>query len=130
MFGPEQREAGHAHSLSALPQSDRGCEDHRPRRDRVPVVRIQLPPGGRLTTDLAHGGLQRLGRFELTRVLGHGAFGTVYKARDVELDRTVAIKDPRACNVAGTQELDRFLCEARSTAQLRHPSLVTAHEVG
>ncbi|HVS35666.1 MAG TPA: protein kinase [Gemmataceae bacterium] len=62
--------------------------------------------------------------------LGSGAFGTVYKARDPELDRTVALKVPRAGNVAGLQELDRFLREARSAAQLRHPSIVSVHEVG
>ncbi|MBI3468429.1 MAG: protein kinase [Planctomycetes bacterium] len=73
---------------------------------------------------------QKLGRFELVDTLGHGAFGTVYKARDPELDRTVAIKVPRAGHLSGAHELDRFLREARSAAQLRHPSIVTVHEVG
>lgn len=71
-----------------------------------------------------------LGKFEIFEVVGHGAFGTVYKARDPELDRTVALKVPRAGNLAGPQELDRFLREARSVAQLRHPSIVTVHAVG
>jgi WD40 repeat protein len=75
-------------------------------------------------------GGQKLGRFELLDTVGHGAFGTVYKARDPELDRTVAIKVPRAGNLAGAEDLDRFLREARSVAQLRHPSIVTVHEVG
>jgi WD40 repeat protein/tRNA A-37 threonylcarbamoyl transferase component Bud32 len=73
---------------------------------------------------------QKLGKFELMDIVGHGAFGTVYKARDPELDRIVAIKVPRAGNLAGPQELDRFLREARSVAQLRHPSIVPIHEVG
>src|SRR5215218_8109870 len=73
---------------------------------------------------------QKLGKFELQDTLGQGAFGTVFKARDPELDRTVAIKVPRAGNLAGPQELDRFLREARSVAQLRHPSIVSIHEVG
>jgi WD40 repeat protein/tRNA A-37 threonylcarbamoyl transferase component Bud32 len=72
---------------------------------------------------------QRLGRFELLDVVGQGAFGTVYKARDPELDRVVAIKVPRAGSLAGPQELDRFLREARSAAQLRHPSIISVHEV-
>jgi tRNA A-37 threonylcarbamoyl transferase component Bud32 len=73
---------------------------------------------------------QKLGRFELLDTVGQGAFGTVYKALDPELDRVVALKVPRAGNLAGPQELDRFLREARSAAQLRHPAIVTVHEVG
>jgi WD40 repeat protein/tRNA A-37 threonylcarbamoyl transferase component Bud32 len=73
---------------------------------------------------------QRLGKFELLEMLGQGAFGTVYRARDPELDRVVAIKVPRAGHPAGAQDLDRFLREARSVAQLRHPSIVSVFEVG
>src|SRR5262245_40997596 len=73
---------------------------------------------------------QKLGRFEVIDSVGQGAFGTVYKARDPELDRTVAVKVPRAGNMSGPQELDRFLREARSVAQLRHPAIVAIHEVG
>src|SRR5262249_432042 len=78
----------------------------------------------------APAGRRSLGRFELLEVVGQGAFGTVYKARDPGLDRVVAVKVPRAGNLAGAQELDRFLREARSAAQLRHPSIVSVHEVG
>jgi tRNA A-37 threonylcarbamoyl transferase component Bud32 len=72
----------------------------------------------------------RLGKYEILHTVGQGAFGTVYKARDTELDRVVAIKVPRAGNLAGSQDMDRFLREARSVAQLRHPSIVTIYEVG
>jgi tRNA A-37 threonylcarbamoyl transferase component Bud32 len=71
-----------------------------------------------------------VGRFQLLSKVGTGAFGSVYKARDPELDRIVAIKVPRSGNLAGADELDRFLREARSVAQLRHPSIVAVHEVG
>jgi hypothetical protein len=73
---------------------------------------------------------QKLGRFELIEAVGSGAFGTVYKALDRELDRTIAIKVPRAGIMAGPQDRDRFLREARSVAQLRHPAIVPVHEVG
>jgi hypothetical protein len=75
-------------------------------------------------------GRQKLGRFEILETVGHGAFGTVYKARDPELDRVVAIKVPRAGNVPSESERDRFLREGRSAAQLRHSAIVPVHEVG
>lgn len=75
--------------------------------------------------------LPHLGRFAIIEEVGHGAFGTVYKARDTQLDRTVAIKIPRRGNVGEQpQDLDRFLREARSAAQLHHSAIVSLHEVG
>jgi eukaryotic-like serine/threonine-protein kinase len=73
---------------------------------------------------------QKFGRFEVIDLVGRGGFGTVYKARDPELDRIVAVKVPRSGNLAGPEELKRFLREARSVAQLRHPSITSVHEVG
>src|SRR5438552_3206835 len=73
---------------------------------------------------------RKLGRFEIQSELGVGAFGTVYKARDPALDRIVALKVPRAGNLPSRDDQDRFLREARSTAQLKHPSIVAIHEVG
>src|SRR5262249_10141570 len=67
---------------------------------------------------------------ELLSGVGSGAFGTVYKARDRELDRTVAIKVPRSGSFSNPDEQERFLREARSVAQLRHRSIVSVYEVG
>ncbi len=75
-------------------------------------------------------GQRKLGKFELIEVAGVGAFGTVYKARDPELGRLVAIKVPRTGNLASGEDLDRFMREARSVAQLRHPSIVSVYDVG
>ena len=73
---------------------------------------------------------QRLGKYELIEVIGSGAFGNVYKARDPDLDRVVAIKVPRAGQLTSASESERFLREAKSVAQLRHPSIVSIYEVG
>src|SRR5262245_39653612 len=71
-----------------------------------------------------------LGKFELVGEVGAGAFGSVFKAHDKELGRTVAIKVPRANSVGSSGDADRFLREARSVAQLRHPSIVPVYEIG
>jgi tetratricopeptide (TPR) repeat protein len=72
----------------------------------------------------------RLGRFELRAPLGKGSFGTVYQAWDPALERTVAVKVPRRDTFLDPEEVERFLREARSAAQLRHPSIVAVYEAG
>jgi hypothetical protein len=75
-------------------------------------------------------GGRRLGKFELVEELGAGSFGHVFRARDTELDRPVAVKVLRAGRPAGPDDLDRFVREARSTAQLRHPGIVAIYDTG
>jgi WD40 repeat protein/tRNA A-37 threonylcarbamoyl transferase component Bud32 len=70
-----------------------------------------------------------LGHFELIEQIGVGSFGCVWRARDTELDRTVAVKIPRKGQL-DPAETEQFLREARAAAQLRHPSIVSVHEVG
>ena len=70
-----------------------------------------------------------IGRFELQTKLGIGAFGTVWRAKDTELDRSVAIKIPRKEQLEPA-EAEKFIREARAAAQLKHPNIVSVHEVG
>jgi serine/threonine-protein kinase len=70
-----------------------------------------------------------IGRFELLEVLGSGQFGEVWKARDAQLDREVALKIPRKTELAPA-EVELFLREARAAAQLQHPHIVRVHDVG
>jgi serine/threonine protein kinase len=72
----------------------------------------------------------RLGKFELIERLGAGSFGYVFRALDVELGRTVAIKFPRSGILTSQEDAARFLREARSAAQLQHPGIVALHETG
>src|SRR5262249_41502710 len=69
-----------------------------------------------------------LGKFVLLERVGLGAFGAVWKARDSELDRIVALKIPHSGLLTNGEERERFHREARAAAQLRHPGIVTVHE--
>jgi serine/threonine protein kinase len=75
-------------------------------------------------------GPRSLGKFELLEELGLGSFGQVFRARDTELGRIVAIKLLRAGRLASREEVDRFMREARSAAQLQHHGLVALYETG
>ena len=74
--------------------------------------------------------LPALGQFQLIEAVGRGAFGTVYKAFDQQLQRTVAVKIPRSGVLETDEDEDRFVREARNVAQLRHPGIVAIHSVG
>jgi class 3 adenylate cyclase/tetratricopeptide (TPR) repeat protein len=70
------------------------------------------------------------GRYQVRRALGTGGFGTVYHGQDAKLDRPVAIKVLRAGASLEQTEGEQALREARRLAQLRHPGIVTVHDVG
>jgi serine/threonine protein kinase/WD40 repeat protein len=71
----------------------------------------------------------KVAHFELIERLGMGEFGTVWKARDTMLDRTVAVKIPRKLHL-DADSIEKFMREARAAAQLRHPNIISTHEVG
>src|SRR5205085_134447 len=73
---------------------------------------------------------RRLGRYELISLLGTGAFGSVWRARDTELARDVAVKLPRSGQLSSPSDEERFLREARAAAQLHHAGIVAIHDVG
>jgi WD40 repeat protein/tRNA A-37 threonylcarbamoyl transferase component Bud32 len=73
--------------------------------------------------------MRPLGKFQLLERVGLGAFGAVWRARDTELDRIVALKIPHASLLTSEGDRERFHREARAAAQLRHPGIVTVHEV-
>jgi serine/threonine-protein kinase len=70
------------------------------------------------------------GEYSLERELGRGGMGIVYLAREVQLDRLVAIKVLPAALAAQSGVRERFLREARIAASLSHPHIVPIHRVG
>jgi WD40 repeat protein/tetratricopeptide (TPR) repeat protein/tRNA A-37 threonylcarbamoyl transferase component Bud32 len=88
--------------------------------------------GFRVSESVATGTLDAMrpmGKFQLLERVGIGAFGAVWRARDTELERIVALKIPHASQLTSSTDLARFHREARAAAQLRHPNIVTVHEV-
>lgn len=67
---------------------------------------------------------KKLGRFEIRDRLGAGAFGSVYRAYDLVLEREVALKVPHAAALEHPQARARFLREPKAAAQLQHPHIV------
>lgn len=72
----------------------------------------------------------KIGRFEVLQLLGQGAFGRVYRARDPQLQREVALKVPIQGSLETEEAIERFLKEARAAATLHHPNICPVHEVG
>lgn len=77
--------------------------------------------------------IEKLGRYDIIRVLGKGAMGVVYEGRDPNLDRVVAIKTIRVQSLtpeAAREYEGRFRTEARSAARLHHPNIVSVFDSG
>lgn len=72
---------------------------------------------------------RQLGRYQIVEEIGRGGMGQVYKVHDTELRRVVALKTMMFSG-DNTREAERFLREARVTAALRHPHIVTLYDFG
>ncbi|HEY2014739.1 MAG TPA: protein kinase [Bryobacteraceae bacterium] len=71
-----------------------------------------------------------IAHYEVLDTLGEGGMGVVYKARDTQLDRLVAIKVLLADKVANTERKLRFVQEAKAASALKHPNIVTIYDIG
>jgi CheY-like chemotaxis protein/tRNA A-37 threonylcarbamoyl transferase component Bud32 len=94
-------------------------ESVRRRADVTETGDVRLPAGHALA-----------GRYEIEELVGVGAMGTVYRARDRELTETVAVKVLRPELLSDRTVLERFKAEVRLARRISHPSVVRTHDVG
>ena len=85
---------------------------------------------GALVPELAEPKARCFADYELLEEIAHGAMGVVYKARQISLNRLVAIKMILTGQFATEAEVKRFHTEAEAAANLNHPNLVGIYEVG
>ena len=70
-----------------------------------------------------------IGHYEVLEKLGEGGMGAVYKARDLKLDRYVALKTISLEHTADQARRRRFIQEAKAASALNHPNIITIHEI-
>ncbi|HTL34127.1 MAG TPA: serine/threonine-protein kinase [Kofleriaceae bacterium] len=104
-------------------------EASRSRAETEPPDAPQASPGSSSTaTKLL--GMTIDGQFGIESIIGGGAFGTVYRGRQVGLDRPVAVKVPTFEIAADPVMAKRFAREARAAARVQHPGVVGIYAVG
>lgn len=73
---------------------------------------------------------QKLGDFEILKMIGQGGMGAVFLARQLSLDRQVAVKVISSVGGSQSKDIERFKRESKVLAQISHPNIVPIYEVG
>jgi hypothetical protein len=125
--GDDTARVAAAASDDGSPPGADGLGEHRPPTDRIERDRVLAAVQRRL---LGKKTTTKIGRFEITERVGAGAMGAVYRGRDPQLGRDVAIKLLHQAVDGSAGQQSRIVLEAQALARVHHPNVVTVFDIG